>query len=286
MNDRLISLVDETIQEFRDFDLDPCGDSTNRPSLSPYLNYHRHEYIRTIRDVIQFAERRPVERILEIGAFFGVVSIVLSKLGYKVCASDMPEYMSMPEQKARYDRYDIETAGIRLQDYLMPFKDNCFDVIIMCEVLEHLNFNPLPLIKELNRISTDNSLLYLSLPNLAYYKKRLRFLLGKPILQPIEDYFHQLEPGSNHIVYGHWREYTGSELRDMLGKLGYDVADHYYYSVVDHFTKPTFKNRLTRSVFRVVPSFKESQVLRAIRRERTPLQFRIPDTVHEHISEL
>jgi hypothetical protein len=56
--------------------------------------------------------------------------------------------------------------------------------IVMCEVLEHLNFNPLPLIKEINRVGKPNSLFYLSLPNQAYYRNRLKLLFG---------YFSQFE---------------------------------------------------------------------------------------------
>src|SRR5262249_43301374 len=135
-----------------------------------YLRRHTPEYIRTIFDVTRFANANGTKKILEIGAFFGMVSICLAKLGFDVVAADIPEYMSMPEQKERFDRHGIRTASVRLQDYVLPFEDESFDAVIMCEVLEHLNFNPLPLLKEINRVGAANSLFYLSLPNLAYYK--------------------------------------------------------------------------------------------------------------------
>ena len=43
-------------------------------------------------------------------------------------------------------------AGVRLQDYVLNFEEGANNAVIMCEVLEHLNFNPFPLLKEINRI--------------------------------------------------------------------------------------------------------------------------------------
>lgn len=40
--------------------------------------------------------------MLELGAFFGVVSICLARLGYTVTAADMPEFMELPEQIERF----------------------------------------------------------------------------------------------------------------------------------------------------------------------------------------
>jgi ubiquinone/menaquinone biosynthesis C-methylase UbiE len=39
-----------------------------------------------------------------------------------------------------------------LRDYCLPFEDETFDVVVRCEVLEPLNFNPLPVIREINRV--------------------------------------------------------------------------------------------------------------------------------------
>jgi SAM-dependent methyltransferase len=279
----IAALIDSTLrEEFSHFDLNVYGERVdpNNAEMPIYLTRHRHEYIRTIFDVTRFAENHGKKRILEIGAFFGMVSICLAKLGFDVVAADIPEYMSMPEQKERFDRHGIKIAEIRLQDYILPFRDENFDAIIMCEVLEHLNFNPLPLIKEINRVGAPHSLFYLSLPNLAYYKNRLELLFGHSVLQPIQDYFNQLDPSQLEIVNGHWREYTGPEIVDILQRMGYEILRHYYFSVVDEMSSPTLKNRLTRLVFQAVPSWKENQTTLAIRKVRTGLSFRIPKTVH------
>jgi SAM-dependent methyltransferase len=277
------TLVDSTIrEEFSHFDLDLRGDrvTSENPEIPVYLLKLRQDYIRTIFDVARFVENGGTKRILEIGAFFGIVSICLAKMGFQVVAADIPEYMSLPEQVERFSRHGITTANVRLQDYVLPFQDECFDAIIMCEVLEHLNFNPLPLIKEINRVGGPDSLFYLSLPNQAYYKHRLKLLFGYSVLQPIQGYFDQLDPKKSDIVNGHWREYTGYEIADMLQRMGYGIFRQYYFSVVDDLKDPTLKNRFTRLVFGIVPSWKENQTTLAVRKTRTNLPFRIPKTVH------
>ena len=180
IRERVEEALDATVrEEYRYFDLHVDGASAVRDSNSEwpmYLAAHRHEYVRTICDVLEFAAKTGAKRVLEIGAFFGLVCLTLKKFGFDVMAADIPEYMEMPEQVERFARHGVERASIRLQDFVLPFQDEQFDVIIMTEVLEHLNFNPVPLIKEINRIGARDSLFYLSLPNLAFYGNRVRFL--------------------------------------------------------------------------------------------------------------
>src|SRR5574338_1689212 len=146
--------VDKAIAELAGFQL-LASDGMEAGYHADYVASHRHEYVRTVRDVLKhcpMGSGDPPPKVLEIGAFFGVVCIALALLGYEVTAADIPEYIELPDQAERYGRFGIRTRGVRLEDFAMPFDDEEFDVVIMCEVLEHLNFNPLPLLKELNRI--------------------------------------------------------------------------------------------------------------------------------------
>jgi 2-polyprenyl-3-methyl-5-hydroxy-6-metoxy-1,4-benzoquinol methylase len=282
------SIVDEVIDEFGKFDLVVSGQvDRSHNAHHDYLRNHRHEYIRTVQDVATHGGQRtdPI-RVLEIGAFFGVVSICLSKLGCQVTASDVPEYISMPEQQARYAKHDIRTAGIRLQDYILPFEDESFDVIIMCEVLEHLNFNPLPLIKEINRIGADGSLFYLSLPNQTNIYNRIDFLRGRSIGVPVESFFRQLDPADPEIANNHWREYTAADIREMLLPLGYGIKRQYFFSLGETLEATSPRRRLAQLFYRLFPSLKENQTTLAIKERRTELRFDIPKTVHPTLGSL
>ena len=285
--------VDKVISELGDFNLKICGAIEGMPSVTTksgpasYVARHRHEYIRTVRDILQYrpASRGPI-RVLELGAFFGVNCIALSALGYQVTAADVPEFMDIPAQLERYARYGIEIKRVRLEDYLLPFNDDSFDVVIMCEVLEHLNFNPLPLLKEINRIGSSGSIFYLSLPNAAQVRNRIAALRGKAIGINVKEFFNQLDPKSSEIVNGHWREYTASEVRELLLPLGYRIEKQYYFSLGETLELSTLRRRTAGLFYGSLPWLKENQTIIAVKERRTDLKFRIPATVHKTLKEL
>ena len=65
-------------------------------------------------------------------------------------------------------------------------------MIIMCEVLEHLNFNPLPLLKEINRIGAPGSIFYVSMPNATSIYHRLAVVTGHAGGVQVSEFFEQL----------------------------------------------------------------------------------------------
>jgi len=278
-------VVDEVLVELANVDLAVNEETKGTPSH--YLDEHRHEYVRTVRDILRARPPMPGPvRVLEIGAFFGAVCIALSRLGYEVTAGDIPEYIEMPEQVARYARHGVSTQGIRLENFVLPFDDASFDVVVMCEVLEHLNFNPLPLLKEINRILVPGGLFYLSLPNYARMKNRRNILRGRAAGITVDEFFAQLDPKDTLIANGHWREYTMPEVRNMLVPLGFRLHDHYYFSYGETVPGGSFKKRLGKLFYRIFPALKENQTALAIRERRTDIVFDIPSTVHKELREL
>ena len=280
------TIIQETIADIGDFDLIVYKEALTNKSKSKYMNNHEHEYVRTVQDLCNSLSTKPNARILEIGAFYGVVSIALSKLGFQVTASDVPEYMMLPEQVQRYSNFNVNTANVRLQDFVLPFEDNSFEAVIMCEVLEHLNFNPLPLLKEINRILSDNGLFYLSLPNQACIRNRLALLRGNSVGVPVSSFFDQLNPLEPVIANDHWREYTTNDISMMLTKLGFSIERQYYFGLSECLDNKAFAKRIARSLYNLFPQFKENQTTLALKRSRTSIEFSIPPTVHPTLRKL
>jgi SAM-dependent methyltransferase len=119
-----------------------------------------------------------------------------------------------------------------LKDGRFPFDNNMFDFVIMCETLEHLNFNPIPSIKEIYRVLNSSGAVYIALPNLAGWANRKNLLLGKSIHSPISFYFDQYDLTKNLIVAIHWREFTASEMCELLSRLDFAIVKQYYYSAL------------------------------------------------------
>lgn len=250
-------ILDSVIRELLDepVDLLSIGDSSGE---SMYLKHSHCSYHRTVRDVIRVADALTVERhtvrILEIGAFLGVVSCTLARLGFNITALDIPEFMDNERLKARYARYGVSTITANLRDYSVPAESGSFTIVIMCETLEHLNFNPLPVVGEINRVLSSGGYLYLSLPNQASLVNRIKLCTGRSIHNSISDFTAQLSSECNMIVGIHWREYTASELEELMICGAFSIVSHNFFT--------THKASLpARAMYMLFPRMRANQTI-------------------------
>jgi SAM-dependent methyltransferase len=227
------NMVNEIILEYQNEPVDilNLGDAQGE---SRYLLNMAPTYVRTINDLCELyigANRGDI-KVLEIGSYLGVVSIGLSRLGFDVTAADLPIFMSNLNLNAKYNKNHIDSIAIDLKDPL-TLKDNSFNCIVLCETLEHLNFNPIPVLTEIRRVLKEDGFLYLSVPNISRLENRIKLLFGKPINNSIDEYFSQLDPTCNFSVGLHWREYTKMELINLLDRIGFKFERHYYFHAWD-----------------------------------------------------
>ena len=132
----------------------------------------------------------------------------------------------------------------------------------MCETLEHLNFNPVPVLLEINRVLKKGGTLYISLPNLSSLVNRAKLLCGQSIHNPIADFFAQLSIKDNMIVGLHWREYTCGEVKALLGNLGFALEKHYFFTS----NRASFPARL---IYMLAPFLQQNQTAIA-RKQNVP----------------
>lgn len=241
-------------------DLMGLGDGSGEHS---YLVRQANSYVRTVSDVASLfdKESRGSIRILEIGAYLGIVSIALAKLGFQVEAFELRDFCSNPRLRALYEENGIRLTEGDLSEYRINLEDKRFDAVIMCETLEHLNFNPLPAIRELNRITKVGGHLYIAMPNGACLQNRLRALRGESICNPIADYFQQIDTRYNMLVGLHWREYTMRETVEMLVGVGYTVANSYYFEPRDMEPQMRIRRRIGKAVRSIWPALRKDQVV-------------------------
>ena len=227
-------LVHEIIGELNADPVDLLSTGGAGPGEQRYLEMLGPQYVRTLKELQQILEtqsqRKPSDvRVLEVGSFLGVLCFALRKVGFQVTAQDIPEFQNNPRLQERYRRAGIKCVAANLKRHHFPYPDAHFDFVIMCETLEHLNFNPLPVIKEINRVMKPGGLLYLTVPNQLSAGNRLKLLRGETIQASVEQFYQQLDLRMNMIVGLHWREYSKADLFELLEPMGFAIRRHYFY---------------------------------------------------------
>jgi SAM-dependent methyltransferase len=269
LQEDVIELIESVIQDYETHPVDLLGLDDAIGEFNYISNLKQH-YVRTVHEISDLFNQKDLTqiKILEIGSYLGVVSIALSKLGFKIFAADLDIYMQNKNLQNKYELNRISFKSIDLKNPI-PFPETSFDCVIMCETLEHLNFNPIPVLQEINRILIPGGYIYLTLPNLASLENRLKLLTGKSIHNSIDDYFTQLNPNSNFSVGLHWREYTKTELIYMLSKIGFEDFRHSFFHPWDllnlplkFYLKCLWRSRnLNYSIKKLFPSLKSNQKL-------------------------
>ena len=267
-------IVQDVIDGYKETPIDMLGIGDSEGEYI-YLNALKDSYVRTLRDVDVLNKcNRGNKKLLEIGSFLGPVSIALKKIGYSLDATDIPEFYESKALRELYKKNDIPFVGLNLKSHQLPYESNSFDTVIICEVIEHLNFNPLPILQEVNRVIKRDGFIYIGMPNQSHILNRIKLLLGKSIHNPIEDYFKQLDKNENMIVGLHWREYTLAETEEVIKKMGFEVVQKYHY--FDKDQGGTFRKLIKRLLY-LIPSFRPFHVVVGKKKSDSTIDFWLTD---------
>ena len=108
---------------------------------------------------------------------------------------------------ATFHHFNIEEAEF-------PFASASFDVVLFCEILEHLQSDPIRVLREIKRILKPSGKLILTTPNVARLENVCRLIAGENIYDPY----------SGYGPYGrHNREYNRDELAKLLAFAGFEI---------------------------------------------------------------
>lgn len=244
-----------------------------------YIDFLHAQYEKILIDLNEiFGNNSPPGRILEISAFLGVTDVALAKMGYEVHTFDIPEFQENTKLHLLYAEHNVQSSVGFIKDIWktgLPYPDNYFDAVLLSEVIEHLNFNPLPVLQEINRILKFGGILYITTPNQANLLNRITIILGGSIRNPLIDSVTQLDQAKNAICGIHWREYTLEELRELLEITGFSLKK---YSFSDNAVKSRVRRRFFLTVFGLMSSifhsFQNSLIVIGEKKEYRPIQFR------------
>lgn len=179
-----------------------------------YLRLHRYRYA-----AILAALAPPPARVLEVGTTPGQFTEALVATGYQVSGVDLDP----TGRQALWEQLGVAVCRANLEQEPIPFADATFDQVIFSEVIEHLVFSPLPLLRELRRVLAPGGLLVLTTPNELYLKSRLVQILRLLLWQsPVSraEFEHQMLLEGTARYTTHSRTYTLGELCWVLQQAG------------------------------------------------------------------
>lgn len=226
------TVLDEVIQSYNSQSFGLVFKNKELYGNLDYIDITYRNYVRTINDVLnQFGtdnKKNSKIKIIEIGAFLGYVCNSLSKFGFNIEALDLPRVMEKKDLQKKYAQFGVNTKSFTPSKYVLPYESNSLDMIIMCETLEHFNFNPVPLFMEFNRVLKKGGLIYITVPNLVQFRKRINFLKGKPPLTTIEEFIEEVKTDFDGSILYHLKEYTVDELKKIFKQTNFTVTKQYY----------------------------------------------------------
>lgn len=108
----------------------------------------------------------------------------------------------------------LEYCHFSVESEPFPLPAGEFDAVLFCEIIEHLQIDPVAVLTEIHRVLKPGGVLVLTTPNVNRLENVARMVAGANIYDPY----------SGYGTYGrHNREYNKHELNLLLTYCGFDV---------------------------------------------------------------
>ena len=133
-----------------------------------YAREHLARFIRTLELTPGGSDK---DRILEMGAYMQITPALHHRLGYgEVHGSDLGPAGNVAHKQVRSTSGEEFKCDIELFDAeqdSFPYPDEHFKAVLCCELLEHLNQDPMRMMSEINRITKLGGWLVMTTPNIC-----------------------------------------------------------------------------------------------------------------------
>jgi SAM-dependent methyltransferase len=183
-------------------------------------------------------------RVLEVGAHPYFFSLLMKKArpdlewittNWRTAEGDPTSAQkAIIENHVSGEALEITWYRANVEESPLPFEPESFQAVAYCEVLEHLFLDPVGSLEHIHAVLEPGGLLLLTTPNPSRAYNVQRVLTQTSIYDPI----------SGYGPYGrHNREYSRSELVELLENVGYDLVRA---TTVETSTDRLFRRALAR----------------------------------------
>ncbi|HZS03816.1 MAG TPA: methyltransferase domain-containing protein [Blastocatellia bacterium] len=192
------------------------------PKEVEYTRQHLRRLVATLQRIPP--ARKTKDRLLELGSLTHLAPAIRKFCGYKeVSCADFWEAEEKIthetlKQKNGKDSYTFELRNFNVERDPFPYPDGHFRVVLCCELIEHLQCDPMHMLWECNRVLEKDGFLLLTTPNIASARAIEGLLVGcSPYL--LAQY------NRTTTVDQHNREYAPYEIGVALAAAGFTVVE-------------------------------------------------------------
>jgi 2-polyprenyl-3-methyl-5-hydroxy-6-metoxy-1,4-benzoquinol methylase len=182
---------------------DPAGWKFGACSPPSHYAFGRMRSLLAAREALRLKPRR----VLEVAAGGGGLASYLAACGCEVTANDLRGDELAVGMREYATGSHVEVVGGNLFD-LTPDRIGTFDLVVACEVIEHVAY-PGELLKHLRKFLSPGGRILLTTPNGAYFRNKL------PTYSQVQDFTEleakQFKPDAD----GHLFLLTVEELQDL-----------------------------------------------------------------------
>ncbi len=187
-----------------------------------YVKQHLRRFVSTLQRIPP--PEHNTDRLLELGSLSHLTPAIRKYCGYQEvsCAdfwdSDEDLIHQIVKQKNGRDSYTFELRNFNVERDPFPYPDNYFRVVLCCELIEHLQSDPMHMLWESNRVLQENGYLLLTTPNITSCRAIEGLLVGcAPYL--LAQY------NLKETIDQHNREYAPYEIGLALAAAGFTVDE-------------------------------------------------------------
>lgn len=180
-----------------------------------YLQGHAR---RTMRTVEVLLDKNPKGKLLELGTS-KVIPLLLQELQPEL-EVHVTDFDLTKEQKGKtnisleiYNR-DVPVYRVDLEKQALPIESETFDYVLCCEVIEHMELDPMFMMSEINRVLKPQGTLILTTPNITSSRALWKILRG------MEPHFY-MQYRKTPSYHRHNYEYSVSGIRSVMKASGF-----------------------------------------------------------------
>ena len=194
-------------------------------------NYAKLDFKRFVYTLSLVPEKPDLE-ILELGANPYFTTTLIHK--FRDARLHLSNFFGRPGSSATQEVIVQQTGELipctykqfNIEKDVFPYEDETFDVVIFCEIIEHLLSDPVHTLTEIRRVLKPTGVMVLTTPNAARLENVCKMVAGVNIYDAY----------SGYGPYGrHNREYTKHDLFLLLSANGFRIETLFTADVHDDF---------------------------------------------------